>query len=60
MEERIEKIRKYFREMYGAAAPTTSVSAGNIAGFPPDSPPVKKRIYFGKKSRKRWLDNLKK
>lgn len=57
MDKRIEKIREYFREM--ASAPTTSVSAGNIAGFPPDDPPVKKRIYLGKKSRKRWLDKLK-
>ena len=53
------------KEEMGAAAagvPTNNASSGNIAGLPPDTPPVKKRkryIYSGRGSRKMWLTNKK-
>ena len=53
------------KEEMGAAAvgvPTNNASSGNIAGLPPDSPPVKKKkkyIYGGHGSRKMWLANKK-
>ena len=52
------------KEEMGSAAgvPTNNASSGNIAGLPPDTPPVKKRkryIYSGRGSRKMWLDNKK-
>ena len=37
-----------------------NASSGNIAGLPPDDPPVNKKkryIYGGKGSRKMWLNN---
>ena len=50
-------------------APTNNASSGNIAGLPPDNPPVRKnkppmlkrKTYAkgGVKSRKPWLDHLK-
>ena len=49
----------------GAAAagvPTNNASSGNIAGLPPDTPPVrrkKKYIYGGRGSRKMWMPNKK-
>ena len=49
------------KEEMGAAAggvPTNNASSGNIAGLPPDSPPVKQKkryIYGGRGSRKMWL-----
>ena len=51
------------KEEMGAAAagvPTNNASSGNIAGLPPDSPPVKQKkryIYGGRGSRKMWLTN---
>ena len=39
-------------------APTNNASSGNIAGLPPDNPPVKKKkkyIYGGRGSRKMWM-----
>ena len=45
------------------SVPTNNASSGNIAGLPPDSPPVKKGrkkkkyIYGGRGSRKMWMNN---
>jgi hypothetical protein len=42
------------------AIPTNNASSGNIAGLPPDDPPVKKKkryIYGGKGSRRMWMNN---
>jgi len=45
------------------AIPTNNASSGNIAGLPPDDPPVKKGrkkkkyIYGGRGSRKMWMNN---
>ena len=53
-------IRK--EEMSVGGAPTNNASSGNIAGLPPDSPPVKQKkryIYSGRGSRKMWLANKK-
>ena len=51
------------------SVPTNNASSGNIAGLPPDSPPVKKKkppmlkrknyAKGGRNSRKPWLDYLK-
>tara|TARA_B100001057_G_scaffold84137_1_gene79958 strand:- start:110 stop:706 length:597 start_codon:yes stop_codon:yes gene_type:complete len=49
-------------EMSVGAVPTNNASSGNIAGLPPDQPPVKKKkkyIYGGHGSRKMWLANKK-
>jgi hypothetical protein len=51
---------RFIREQEGAAptTPTNNASSGNIAGLPPDQPPVfqkkKKNIYLGLGSRNRW------
>jgi len=49
---------RFIKEQEGAAAPTNNASSGNIAGLPPDQPPVflkkKKNIYLGLGSRNRW------
>ena len=45
-----------------ASPPANNASSGNIAGLPPDSPPVKQKkryIYSGRGSRKMWLANKK-
>ena len=58
----IKKIRDLREEMAAAGVPTNNASSGNIAGLPPDSPPVnkkKKYIYGGQGSRKLWLANKK-
>tara|TARA_B100000927_G_scaffold27466_1_gene20585 strand:- start:137 stop:406 length:270 start_codon:yes stop_codon:yes gene_type:complete len=52
------------KEEMGASGgvPTNNASSGNIAGLPPDSPPVKQKkryIYSGRGSRKMWLANKK-
>ena len=42
------------------AIPTNNASSGNIAGLPPDQPPMRKKkryIYGGKGSRKMWMNN---
>ena len=43
------------------AIPTNNASSGNIAGLPPDNPPVKKKkktyAYGGRGSRKMWMNN---
>ena len=56
----IKKIRDLREEMAAAGVPTNNASSGNIAGLPPDSPPVKQKkryIYGGRGSRKMWLTN---
>ena len=58
----IKKIRDLREEMVAAGVPTNNASSGNIAGLPPDTPPVKKKkkyIYGGHGSRKMWLANKK-
>ncbi len=55
-------IRSLKEEMGVSAVPTNNASSGNIAGLPPDQPPVKKKkryIYGGYGSRKMWLANKK-
>ena len=58
-----KKTKKMNEEMGAAGAvPTNNASSGNIAGLPPDSPPVKQKkryIYSGRGSRKMWLANKK-
>ena len=43
------------------AIPTNNASSGNIAGLPPDNPPVKRKkktyAYGGRGSRKMWMNN---
>ena len=43
------------------AIPTNNASSGNIAGLPPDDPPVKRKkktyAYGGRGSRKMWMNN---
>jgi len=58
----IKKIRDLREEMASAGVPTNNASSGNIAGLPPDTPPVRKKkkyIYGGHGSRKMWLANKK-
>ena len=57
----LEKLRRNLRKEEVMAAPTNNASSGNIAGLPPDSPPVKKKkktyAYGGRGSRKMWMNN---
>tara|TARA_B100001094_G_C18095193_1_gene752638 strand:- start:58 stop:579 length:522 start_codon:yes stop_codon:yes gene_type:complete len=58
----IDTIRSLREEMSVGGIPANNASSGNIAGLPPDSPPVKKKkkyIYGGYGSRKMWLANKK-
>ena len=60
----MKKKTKKMNEEMGAAGgiPANNASSGNIAGLPPDSPPVKQKkryIYSGRGSRKMWLANKK-
>ena len=58
----IDTIRSLREEMSVGGIPANNASSGNIAGLPPDSPPVKKKkryIYSGRGSRKMWLANKK-
>tara|TARA_B100000963_G_scaffold104761_1_gene90748 strand:+ start:540 stop:1070 length:531 start_codon:yes stop_codon:yes gene_type:complete len=58
----INMIRSLREEMSVGAVPTNNASSGNIAGLPPDQPPVKQKkryIYGGHGSRKMWLTNKK-
>ena len=66
MKERLQKvidtIRSLREEMAAGGIPSNNASSGNIAGLPPDSPPVKQKkryIYSGRGSRKMWLVNKK-
>ena len=56
----ISIVRHYIFEdgMSVSAAPTNSTNPPgeiNIAGLPPDKPPVSKRIFLGKDSRRKWM-----
>ena len=54
----IKKIRELREEMASGGIPTNNASSGNIAGLPPDTPPVKKKkkyIYGGRGSRRMWM-----
>lgn len=57
--DRIIDIVRTLREEAIAAVPTNNASSGNIAGLPPDNPPVRKKkkkyIYGGHGSRKTWM-----
>ena len=60
----IDTVRGLKEEMGAASAgvPTNNASSGNIAGLPPDTPPVrrkKKYIYGGRGSRKMWMPDKK-
>jgi len=64
----ISIVRHYIVEdgMSVSAAPTNSTNPPgqiNIAGLPPDNPPVKKKnkknIFLGKGSRKNWMQKRK-
>lgn len=64
--DKIDKIINYFRNLREEGVvptpPTNNASSGNIAGFPPDNPPIrkKKRKYAkgGVRSRRLWLNYL--
>ena len=58
--DRIIDIVRTLREEAIAAVPTNNASSGNIAGLPPDNPPVKKKkryVYGGRGSRKMWMND---
>lgn len=63
--EKIINIIHNLREEEGAASagpPTNNASSGEIAGLPPDQPPVFSRATYakgGKGSRRWWLQHLK-
>ena len=62
LERIIDTIRSLREEMSAGGIPANNASSGNIAGLPPDSPPVKQKkryIYSGSGSRKMWLANKK-
>ena len=62
LERIIDTIRSLREEMAAGGIPANNASSGNIAGLPPDSPPVKQKkryIYSGRGSRKMWLTNKK-
>ena len=62
LERIIDTIRSLREEMSAGGIPANNASSGNIAGLPPDSPPVKQKkryIYTGRGSRKMWLANKK-
>ena len=55
-----DKIMRNIRKEEAMAAPTNNVGGGQIAGLPPDDPPVRKKkryIYGGTGSRKMWMNN---
>jgi len=59
-ESKLEKIINIIRGNLSEDVPTNNASSGNIAGLPPDQPPVKKKkryIYGGTGSRKMWMNN---
>ena len=62
LERIIDTIRSLREEMAAGGIPANNASSGNIAGLPPDSPPVKQKkryIYSGRGSRRMWLTNKK-
>jgi len=56
-------VRNLNEEGMIGAAPSNNASSGNIAGLPPDEPPVRKRKrerkYMKGPGRKVWMDYLK-
>ena len=62
LERIIDTIRSLREEMAAGGIPANNASSGNIAGLPPDSPPVKLKIryiYSGRGSRRMWVANKK-
>ena len=55
-ESKLEKIINIIRGKLIEDVPTNNASSGNIAGLPPDQPPVKKkkRYIYQKGLRKIW------
>ena len=55
-ESKLEKIINIIRGNLSEDIPTNNASSGNIAGLPPDQPPVKKkkRYIYQKGLRKIW------
>jgi hypothetical protein len=57
--DKIISIIRNLKEEGVASVPTNNASSGNIAGLPPDQPPVfmnkKRNIFLGKGSRKNWM-----
>jgi len=55
-------VRNLNEEGMMAAGPANNASSGNIAGLPPDQPPVRKRKrerkYMKGPGRKVWMDYL--
>ena len=56
-------VRNLNEEGMMGSAPSNNASSGNIAGLPPDEPPVRKRKrerkYMKGPGRKVWMDYLK-
>ena len=56
-------IRNLNEEGMMVGGPANNASSGNIAGLPPDQPPVRKkkkeRKYMKGPGRKVWMDHLK-
>ena len=52
----IDKILNIIRNLNEEGIPTNNASSGNIAGLPPDQPPIKKkkRYIYQKGLRKIW------
>ena len=59
----LKKIIEIIRSHLYEEVPTNNASSGNIAGLPPDQPPVRKRkkqyMSGGYGIRKLWLNDLK-
>ena len=58
-ESKLERIINIIRGNLSEDAPTNNVSSGNIAGLPPDQPPIspirkKRRYIYQKGLRKFW------
>jgi len=55
-ESKLEKVINIIRGNLSEDVPTNNASSGNIAGLPPDQPPVKKkkRYIYQKGLRKIW------
>ena len=55
-ESKLERIINIIRGNLSEDVPTNNVSSGNIAGLPPDQPPVKKKkkYIYQKGLRKIW------
>ena len=58
----IMNLARSLKEEVAGAAPANNASSGNIAGLPPDQPPVRKkkkeRKYMKGPGRKVWMDYL--